>query len=175
MLDTLISSKTRVKLLLKFFLNAQTTAYLRGLESEFGESSNGIRVELNRFEDAGMIRSFMQGNKKVFTANTDHPLFADIHNILLKYIGFDQIIDKVVARLGEVDSVYVTGDFAEGRDSKIIDLVLVGNVDKNYLVQLVEKVEDIISRKIRFLIYDTLAELNVDENDMSKILLLWKR
>ena len=53
MIETLISSKTRIKLLLKFFLNSNTTAYLRGLEEEFGESTNSIRLELNRFEKAG--------------------------------------------------------------------------------------------------------------------------
>ena len=48
MLDTLISSQTRLKLLLKFFLNSSTSSYLRDLESEFGESTNAIRLELNR-------------------------------------------------------------------------------------------------------------------------------
>ena len=51
MLETLISSKTRIKLLLKFFLNSKTKSYLRNLESEFGESTNAIRVELNRLEN----------------------------------------------------------------------------------------------------------------------------
>ena len=55
MIETLISSKTRIKLLLKFFLNSNTTAYLRSLESEFGESTNAIRIELNRLEEAGML------------------------------------------------------------------------------------------------------------------------
>ncbi len=50
-------------------------AYLRSLENEFGESSNAIRIELNRFEEAGMLVSFTEGNKKLFKANTEHPLF----------------------------------------------------------------------------------------------------
>jgi len=62
MIEALISSKTRIKLLLKFFLNSNATSYLRGLESEFGESTNSIRIELNRFEEAGMLTSYNQGN-----------------------------------------------------------------------------------------------------------------
>ena len=53
MLESLITSKTRIKLLLKFFLNSSTKAYLRGLEAEFGESTKAIRLELNRFEQIG--------------------------------------------------------------------------------------------------------------------------
>ena len=55
MLETLVTSKTRAKLLLKFFLNPSTSAYLRGLADEFGESTNGVRVELNRLMEAGLL------------------------------------------------------------------------------------------------------------------------
>ena len=95
MLDTLITSKTRIKLLLKFFLNSNNTGYLRDLEGEFRESTNAIRQELNRFENAGLLTSVLSGNKKVFRANTSHPLFRDIHNILLKYTGIDRVMDEV--------------------------------------------------------------------------------
>jgi hypothetical protein len=62
LLDSLITSKTRVKLLLKFFLNPETKAYLRGLSDEFGESSNGVRLELNRLTKAGLLTSESDGN-----------------------------------------------------------------------------------------------------------------
>ena len=174
MLETLISSKTRIKLLLKFFLNSNTKAYLRGLESEFGESTNAIRIEINRFEQAGMLKSNMVGNKKVFQANTSHPLFKEVHNILLKYVGFDHIIENIIKRLGDVRRVFVVGDFSRGLDSQIIDLVFVGNVDTTYLVHLIEKAEELMSRKIRYIIY---SELEAEQIDWSKYephpLLLW--
>lgn len=161
--------------MLKFFLNSNATAYLRGLETEFGDSSNGIRMELNRFEKAGMLSSFVQGNKKYFRANIDHPLFRDTHNIILKYIGFDQIIDKVIERLGEVDRVFVTGAFAKGMDDNIIDLVFVGNINKIYLIELIEKVEKLIPRKIRYLVYNSdEAALILTSNDDQELLLLWE-
>ena len=176
MLTTLISSKTRIKLLLKFFLNSNTTAYLRGLEGEFGDSSNGIRVELNRFEEAGMLSSMMKGNKKIFQANTNHPLFKEIHNIILKYVGIDQIVEKVIERLGEVDKVYLVGQFAKGIDSEIIDLVFLGDIDKGYLVELVEKVEEVINRKIRYLVYRSTDKSKLDwSNFDTKPLLLWSK
>lgn len=176
MLTTLISSKTRIKLLLKFFLNSNTTAYLRSLESEFGESSNAIRVELNKFEDAGMLSSHMKGNKKIFQANTKHPLFKEIHNIILKYVGIDQIVEEVVERLGDVEKVYLVGQFAKGIDSGIIDLVFLGDVDKTYLIELVEKVEEVINRKIRYLVYRNTDESKIDWNNFeAQPLLLWSR
>ncbi len=176
MIDALISSKTRIKLLLKFFLNSHATAYLRSLESEFGESSNGIRVELNRMENAGLLVSSNSGNKKIFQANTAHPLFDDIHNIIMKHIGFDQIIENVIQRLGDVQRVYLVGDFSKGVDSQIIDLVFFGNFDKNYLMELIGKAEKLIKRKIRYLLYE---EKDLETMDWSKYapapLLLWDK
>jgi Fe2+ or Zn2+ uptake regulation protein len=148
MIETLISSKTRIKLLLKFFLNSKAISYLRALESEFGESSNGIRVELNRFEKAGMLTSFNLSNKKYFRANTEHPLYIDMHNIIMKYIGFDKIIDSVIENLGDIHKVYVIGAFAKGLDDHKIELVLIGNLNIDYLNELVDKVEKLIHRKI---------------------------
>lgn len=176
MIETLISSKTRIKLLLKFFLNSKTTAYLRSLESEFGESSNAIRVELNRLERAGMLRSFLKGNKKIFQANTQHPLFGEVHNILLKHLGLDRVIENVIERLGDVERVFLVGEFSRGIDSQIIDLIFVGNIDKAYLIKLVDKAEELVSRKIRYLVYgvgefDLIDWKNFDQEP----LLLWSR
>ena len=176
MLDTLISSKTRIKLLLKFFLNSKTTAYLRNLESEFGDSSNAIRLELNKFERAGMLTSSMQGNKKIFTANTKHPLFGDMHSILMKYVGLDTVIENVIERLGDVQQVYLTGAFSRGLDSSVIDLIIIGNIDKVYLINLVEKAEKLVKRKIRYLVYDEEEFEHIDlKEHQPEPLLIWNQ
>ena len=175
MIETLISSKTRIKLLLKFFLNSKATSYLRGLESEFGESSNGIRVELNRFEKAGMLTSFNRSNKKYFRANTDHPLYVDMHNIILKYIGFDKIIDSVIENLGDIHKVYVTGAFAKGLDDQQIELVLIGSLNNDYLIELITKVEKLIHRKIICTTFDSSQVIQEHWDDLNdNALLLWE-
>ena len=71
MLEVLISSKTRIKLLLKFFLNPGSKAYLRGLAEEFNESTNSVRIELNRFEEAGCYLQIMLGIKKYLKPTTN--------------------------------------------------------------------------------------------------------
>ncbi len=174
MLQVLIPSRTRMRLLLRFFLNPGTTAYLRGLAEEFEESTNAIRVELNRFEEAGMILSENKGNKKIYRANINYPLLKDIHNILLKHIGVDRIIEVVIKNMGQLSSIHLCGDYAMGKDSGIIDLILVGNIDKEYLVSVVTKAEKIINRKIRFLTYEP-SEWNQQEIDShGRYLLLWE-
>jgi predicted nucleotidyltransferase len=160
----------------RFFLNSSATGHLRGLAAEFGESSNAIRLELNRFEKAGLLTSSKDGIKKVFQANTGHPLFADIHNILLKHLGFDHIIQKVINGLGDIRRVYVTGGYANGKDAGVIDLLFVGNsVDKEYLANLVSKAEKLIKRDISYVVYSESGERQFLSNHTDiDYLLLWQ-
>jgi predicted nucleotidyltransferase len=175
MLESLITSKTRIKLLLKFFLNSANTSYLRDLAAEFGESTNAIRLELNHLEGAGLLYSKAAGNKKLFQANRQHPLFYDIQQLLLKHTGIDHVIEKVVANLGGLHSAYITGSFARGHDNPVIDLLLVGSdIDREYLMHLVESTEKMIKRNIQYNIITSEEIATLREQNL-QLLLLWKQ
>jgi hypothetical protein len=173
MLESLITSKTRIKLLIKFFINSDTTAYLRNLSEEFGESTNAIRIELNRFEEAKLLKSKSEQNKKVYQANVKHPYFKDMHRLLLKYVGIEEIVDNVVKHIGELEKGYIINDFAQGNPGNVLDLLLVGkNIDYNYLNKLVRKAEENLSFKIRYIAVspEEAAEYIPDK---TKTLLVW--
>ena len=152
MLDSLITSKTRIMLLLKFFINPETRAYLRELSKEFGESTNSVRLELNRLTKANLLIAQNKGRTVMYNANTDHAFFRDIQNIALKYVGIDRIAENMVQSLGDVKFAYIIGDYAKGMDSGIIDLLLIGGIDQKILQQLIEKTEKLINRKIRSMV-----------------------
>ncbi len=173
MIESLITSKTRIKLLFKFFVNSETKSYLRRLEYEFGESSNSIRLELNRLEKAGLLNSALVGNKKMYFANTFHPLFREINSSLKKDVGIDLIIDYFTVDHKNLQAIYVTGDIAIGRDSKIIDLALVGeNIDRTFIQSLVSKTREFISREIKFVILTRDEMIRTFSNQ--PVLLIWK-
>jgi predicted ArsR family transcriptional regulator len=151
MLQALITSKTRIKLLMKFFLNSRNTSYLRNLAAEYGESTNAIRVELNRMEEAGLLEAKWQDNKKIFRANKKHPLFDSIQQLLFRHTGIDRIVDHVVSKLGGLQQAYLCGSFARGVDSEVIELLLTGtSINSQYLQELTEKAQQMIDRKISY-------------------------
>lgn len=166
-------------MLLKFFMNSRTSAYLREMAKEFGESTNSIRHELTKLTEAGYLVSRDEGRSVLYSANTRHPLYAEVKNLVHKYLGLDKILDdvihKVLNRLGKLKIAFITGDYAEGRDNGIIDLVLVGELDLNYVYECVSRVEKMIHRKVRTLVLSpeefekTKSTLHPD-----KALLLWK-
>ncbi len=176
MLEALITSKTRIKLLLKFFLNSDRQDYLRNLESDLGNNTNAIRVELNKLETAGLLKSFVKGNKKFFQSNSNHPLFPDIQSILMKITGLDELMKRVLNNVGELERVYLTGALAHGNESEIIDLILVGKVNREYFSELIAKAEKFIQKKIRFVVFDQIEFTSKEEKIISEHdLLLWKK
>lgn len=155
-------------------MNSNNTAYLRNLETEFGESTNAIRIELNKFEESGLLNSYSESNKKIFKANTKHPLYPEINSIVRKYIGIDKIIDSIVSRLGEPDHVWLVGNLARGLNSDTIELKISGKVDKDYLEELVQKVEQTITKKLKIELLSEVEALIIN-NKLEPSLLLWSK
>ena len=153
----LISSKTRINLLVRFFFNPGTRSYLRELAKEFQVSTNAVREELNQLTKTGLLTSEKSGRNVFYTANTRHSLFPELKSMVSKFLGLDQVIESMLKRLGDLEKAYLIDDYAEGKDSGIIDLVLVGDIDPYHLNDLSRKTERYIKRKIRSLV------LNRDE------------
>ncbi len=154
-LDLLLNGKIRVKLLTRLLINPASRVYLRGLEKDFGVSSNTVRLELNKLSDLKLIEvDETDGNVKQYKANMDHPMFSPLRNIIMKQIGLDSLIEEVFRKLGDVENVYLTNEWAEGKESPFVDLVVVGNVNKSYMNKLIDHVEKMILKKIRVAVYE---------------------
>ncbi|MVZ65772.1 ArsR family transcriptional regulator [Sphingobacterium sp. DK4209] len=149
MLDSLITSKTRLKLLIKFFVSATNKGYLRGIAEEFHESTNAVRKELNQLTDAGYLLREQQNQRIYYRANTQHPLFESLQNLVRKYLGIDKAIESVLEKSGDVKQVSLLGDYAKGIDSGTIEVLVLGNnLDTDYLKQLAAKIELLLGKKV---------------------------
>jgi DNA-binding transcriptional ArsR family regulator len=154
MLETIVSSKTRIKLLIKFFLFEGTQGYLRSMEKEFNESTNSIRIELRRFMEAGLLISEFKGKRKYYKANVKHPLYEDIRHIVIKTVGIDQILKNTASVIDNLEALFVIGNFATGVQSDIIELAFVGHdVDSHCINKQIQLVEKIIRRKIMHVLF----------------------
>ena len=149
MLSALITSKTRLKLLIKFFVSAGNTGYLRGIAEEFDESTNAIRKELNQLTDAGFLERKQEQKRIVYQANTGHPLFSPVQRLVHSFLGVDKVVDQVLERAGDVQEVLLIGDYAKGQESDELEVVVLGDaLDKAYLDNVAQKTEQLIHKKI---------------------------
>ena len=151
MLGELITSKTRLRLLVKFFISQANKGYLNGLASEMGESTNSIRKELNHLYDAGYLKKSKSNNKIEYNVNTNHPLYETLKKVVYKHLGLEDIVDTVLERMGDVEKIMILGDYAKGIDSGNIEIFLIGNnLNFTYINQLEEKIEKLIGRNVNF-------------------------
>jgi len=171
----LISSKTRIKLLVRFFFNPGTRSYLRELAKEFQVSTNAVREELNQLTRTGLLTSEKNGRNVLYAANTEHPLFPELKSMVGKVLGLDQVVDSILTRLGDLEEAYLIDDYAQGKDTGIIDLLLVGNIDEFHLHDLSRKTERYLKRKIRHLVL-TQDEFEAFQKQFHShpSLLIWK-
>ena len=170
----LITSKVRARILMRLFLNPEQHAYLRELAKEFGVSPSHIKEELDNMSEAGLLSREKEGRQINYSANVSHSLFPELSSMVKKALGMDRVLDSIVRRLGNLEQAFVIDDYAEGKDTGLIDLVLIGEIDRDNLEDLVAKTERYIQRKIRTLV--------MSENDFHnsegifrgrQILMLW--
>jgi DNA-binding MarR family transcriptional regulator len=172
----LITSKTRIKIIMRLFMNPTRHAYLRELADDFNASPSHIKEELEQLKAANLLQSKKNGRQILFSANQQHPIFSELQSMVQKALGMDKILESMIRRLGDLEKAILIDDYAEGKDTGIIDLVLVGDINKENLLDLTAKTEKYIDRKIR-----TLALSNEEFEKFTQqllkrpFLLLWKK
>lgn len=169
----LITSRMRVRVLMRLFLNPEQQIHIRQLADETGSSPSQVSDELKNLSKSGLLTAARHGKYVKFQANRDHPLYPELNSMVKKALGMDSVLESIVRRLGKLDQAYLIDDYAEGRDSGLIDLVLVGDIDKKNLDDLVVKTERYINRKIRTLVLDRREFDNMHALNGRPRCLLW--
>jgi len=150
-------------MLVKFFINAANSGYLNGLAVEFGESTNAIRRELNNLSDAGYLIQWKRKNKIFYAANTEHTLFEILQKVIHKHLGLEQIVESVLVQMGDVNKIILIGDYALGRDTGTIQIILIGDeIDTVYIKKLQRKLKNVIERTVLFYINTPVSDDGIE-------------
>ena len=152
MLEAIISSKTRVKLLTLFLLSPEREYYVREIVRMTEENINAVRRELANLESFGLISGMKKGNLQYYTVNRDFFLYEDLQKILLKTEGVARIIKEKITNLETIDCMFIYGSFATGKAGakSDIDLFIVADLDENQLIPLIHESERAINREINY-------------------------
>lgn len=173
-LNGLITSKMRVRLLMRLFLNPSQHSYIRELAQDFQVSPSQVKTEVDNLHSASLVRCQKKGRQVLYSANNQHTLFPELQSMVRKSLGMDRIVDSILDRLGALEAAYVVGDYATGLDSGVIDIVLLGDIDPDNLADLTKKTERYIDRRIRTHVMTSVEFSKLENQDALKPrLLLW--
>jgi len=80
-------------------------------------------------------------------------MFEILQKVVFKHLGLEDIVDHVLAQIGEVQEIHLISDYAKGLDTGLIEVLLIGNqLNTGYINNLEQKIEKLIDRKVQFII-----------------------
>lgn len=123
--------------------------HIREIERQTHLNVATVRHELQVLSQLGLVVSRRDGNRLYYMANQSHPIYPEIHGIVLKTIG---LVDILSASLSDSDIqiAFVFGSFAreEVQADSDIDLMVIGDLGLRKLVELLDGVTEQLGREI---------------------------
>jgi predicted nucleotidyltransferase len=162
MLETLLGSKLRAKVLGWLFSHPDERYFVRQLTALLKEDSTNVSRELARLEKTGILVSTTEGKQKYYQANRQSPIFNELHGLMLKTVGVADIIKKALGpRIAEIKLAFIFGSVARRAEDRFsdIDLLVVGDITFGEVVDLISTAEQALSRELNPVVCP-LAEFN---------------
>lgn len=154
MIEQLLGSKTRVKLLQLFMSNPNRSFYVREITRKIDEQINSVRRELSNLLSIGIIVSDTTNNRLYYEVNQEYEFYKPLKEIF----GSDKAISQVSRKagqedefraLGNVDVVVYTGQFT--RDERAgVDVLIVGSTNANAVQKFVSELEAKEGKELRY-------------------------
>ncbi len=164
MIEQLFGSKTRVKLLRLFYGNPDRSFYVREITRKIDEQINSVRRELSNLLNVGIITSDTTNNKLYYEVNQKYEFYDPLLEIFgstvtrkaksSKTDDVSEAIDEELKSLGHIDLILYTGFFTR-EDSSNVDVLIVGDVNKNAVDKYVAGLESEEGREIRYAVLKT--------------------
>jgi predicted nucleotidyltransferase len=152
MLDKLISSSSRVKVLRLLLLNEGRRYYQREIAELAGLPVRAVQRESARLTEIGLLHRIEDGNRVYFQANPACPIFPELKRILLKTLALESLLSEALARHGQVEVAFIYGSYAANRETATsdVDLFVIGSISGRQLSTTLRPLQSEIQREINY-------------------------
>jgi DNA-binding transcriptional ArsR family regulator len=143
-LSDFMLSRVRVKLIQTFLSDPNQIYYVRELTRITDEEINAVRRELNRLEQAGLLKNESRGNRLYYFPNKNYDFYNELLCLVAKTTNIGRDLRKSRNKLGKIKYAVLSGRFVRNlphQDSNEVDMLIIGNVILPELSQLVKKEE----------------------------------
>lgn len=123
--------------------------------------AGAVQRELEKLLASQLITVSKIGNQKHFQANSNSPIFNELHQIVVKTFGVADVLHQgLLGLFPNIQVAFIYGSVAKGLETanSDIDLMLIGSVSNQEVLTALEPIQITLARKIYPTIY-TLEEL----------------
>jgi predicted nucleotidyltransferase/biotin operon repressor len=148
----MISLKSTVtqKVLGYFFLNPQESLYINELANKLSVDKRNLVKKIRELEDKGLLISQQRGNLKFYSINPKFPLYEEYKNIILKTLGLEKQLAKLLSGVPGIEQAYIYGSYAANKMGahSDIDLLVIGKHQAIALQRKISKLQRELDREI---------------------------
>jgi len=153
MLEVLLGSRLRSKVLGWLFTHPDERFFVRQLTALVDEDSTNVSRELTRLEKMGILVSTTEGKQKYYQANRNSPLFNELRGLIVKTTGIvDVLRSELSLAAAHITLAFVYGSMASGEATSMsdIDLLVVGDIDDMVLHRAISQAEKKLARPVNY-------------------------
>jgi len=145
-----LRSKITQKVLNYFMLQQGAESYINDLARILYLDSGNLTRKLLELEKEGILKSRWQGKQRYYSLNTNFPLINEYRTIVLKTVGFEQILKTALKEISGIKSAVIFGSYAQDHMDahSDIDLLVVGNHGTVDLQKAIAQVQKKVQREI---------------------------
>ena len=150
LLAEILSSNIRAEIFRNLFGVSQQSLHLREIERRTGFAVGTVQQEIKKLKRLDIITRIKDGNRVYYKANTDHPLYPDIRNLVLKTNGLADLFKEALASEAKIKIAFVFGSIARQEEKAIsdVDLLVIGDIGLRKLTGLLMDVSGKLGREI---------------------------
>lgn len=149
-LSEILSSKIRAEVFRLLFGVTDQALHMREIERRSGYAIGTIQSELKKLLRLDLVKKRRDGNRLYYCANKDHPLYPDIHHLVLKTTGLVEVLQMALKPVSGISIAFVFGSIAsrEEKAESDIDLMVIGSIGLRKLTALLSDASTQIDREI---------------------------
>jgi predicted nucleotidyltransferase len=142
--------QVRAEVLRLLFADAERELHLRDLTRQSRLGLGTVQGELEKLSASDLVTSRRDGNRRYYRANSNHPLFSDLQQLVLKTSGLRDVLAGALRGVRGVEVAFVFGSLASGsgKAASDVDLFVVGDAGLRTLAPALRKAVDAVGREI---------------------------
>jgi len=149
MLTEILSSRTRAEIFRLLFGASGGALHTREIQRRAGSSVGAVQQELQKLRRLGIVDAHKDGNRVAYTANRSHPLYPEIHRLVLKTSGLADVLRTALTH-PKIEWAFVFGSIARSEETaeSDVDLLVIGDIGLRAVANLLSGLAEQIGREI---------------------------
>ena len=154
MLERLMTSKARVKMVELFLFYAEKQFYLREIARLANLNTKAVRRELENLLSLNLIKMYRKGSLTFYEINKQSPLYEPLKVIFMRTESLGAHLNRAMKNK-KLKYALIYGSFASGKETEKsdLDLLVIGNVKQADIIDVISDFERKTLREINYILW----------------------